>query len=182
MARPGVEILDPISHGRVVFHETAATTDGRLLRLESWVPASRGVPLHIHVAQEERFEIVSGTLEVRVGRRRVTCAAGDRIAVPPGTAHRFHNASSREARVVGELRPALSTERLFEQLAALDEAGRIITPLGLPGPLALAVLARQHGDAFFYLPWLPVGLQRAVLAPFSVIARRSGYRLPATPS
>ena len=42
---------------------------------------------HTHPHQQECFEVLSGTLGVRVGRRKYKLGAGEAVVVPPGAVH-----------------------------------------------------------------------------------------------
>ena len=52
---------------------------------------------HVHPAQVETFEIVSGTLGARVAGKEVTAHAGDVLVVEPGQAHKWWNAGERSS-------------------------------------------------------------------------------------
>ena len=71
MAYAGKEIRSPTT--RLVFKETAADTDGELLRFEQFVKGGTPpVPEHRHPGQEERFVVLSGRMGVRsAGKERV---------------------------------------------------------------------------------------------------------------
>jgi quercetin dioxygenase-like cupin family protein len=107
MARRGLTLTDPTTGQTITFKQTAADTAGELLELESTYQPSRGrPPLHFHPAQDERFEVLEGTLRVRLGSKRRSLTAGDVLDVPAGTRHALHG----DARVRWEIRPALETE------------------------------------------------------------------------
>jgi mannose-6-phosphate isomerase-like protein (cupin superfamily) len=79
---------------RIRWHLTAAHTDGRLLRAELWVPAGTPArPLHSHPREEERLELLGGTMELDVGERRrlLGCGHGP-VVIAPGTPHSWRNA------------------------------------------------------------------------------------------
>jgi len=104
----------PINGQRAIFRETAKDTGGELLRLDFFVaPGGFLGSEHLHPGQEERIEVVSGTLRCRVGGRERGLGAGESVTVPPGTAHTLWNEGREEARAVVEYRPALRMETLF---------------------------------------------------------------------
>ena len=134
MARPGLTITDPTTGQTITFVETAAQSDGQRLVLEStYLPKAGKPPLHKHPGQEERFEVLDGTLEVRVGRKRRSLTAGETIAIPAGTPH----AMGGDARVRWEIRPALATEEFLE--AVCDPHAP---------PTARLAAAWEHRDEF----------------------------------
>ena len=73
MAYTGQTLENPASGERITFRQTAANTGGELLAIDLELPANRRVPggQHIHPKQEERFEVVEGTMRFRMGRERV---------------------------------------------------------------------------------------------------------------
>ena len=182
MASRGQVIDNPISGERITFRETAADTDGELLAIDLELSPDGHVPgAHVHPLQEERFEVVSGTMRFRRGLRTVIARAGDLVVVPPRTAHRFENAGSDTAHVRVEVRPALRMEELFETTVALAREGRTDSR-GMPRPLDLALFMSEF-EAEVRAPFAPAGLVRAFIAPLRWLAKRRGldvrYRRPA---
>jgi mannose-6-phosphate isomerase-like protein (cupin superfamily) len=78
---------------------------------------------HLHPRQEERIEILSGTLRCRIGGRERSISAGEATAIPPGVAHTLWNESQEEAHALVQYRPALRLETLFETLFGLGRDG-----------------------------------------------------------
>lgn len=80
MAYRGQTLENPASGERIVFRQTSAVTGGELLAIDLELPAGRRVPggQHIHPKQEERFEVVEGTMRFRMGRKRVGARRGGR--------------------------------------------------------------------------------------------------------
>jgi mannose-6-phosphate isomerase-like protein (cupin superfamily) len=174
MIRSGDVLENPVTGEVLIFHKTAADTGGEAVQFETIVrPNGFVAAAHVHPAQTERFDIAAGTLDFRVARKIVRVAAGDQVIVPPGTAHQFWNAGEDEARFVCEIRPALKFESLIETMFALAAEGKT-GGRGLPGPLRLAVIAREHFDTV-QLPFPPVALQRAALTMGAPLGRALGY-------
>jgi len=126
-------------------------------------PGGNGGPLHIHREQEERFEVIDGELAYRLGRRRGTLGPGDTLVVPPRTPHAFRNDTDGDVRFLAEFRPALRVQAFFEELFALARTGQT-DARGLPSPRVAARLMREYPAEFFYGPYLPVSVQRAMAA------------------
>jgi quercetin dioxygenase-like cupin family protein len=174
MAYAGQIIENPVSGERITFRKTAAATNGELLEVDVELAPDGHVPgLHVHPAQEERFEVLSGKVRFRKGVRRIDAGPGDVVVVEPGKAHKFRNLDAEGAVMRVQVRPALEMERLFETSVALAEEGRV-TKKGLPRPLELALFVREFRDEVRG-PGSPGWLQRAVLAPLAWIARRRGH-------
>ena len=78
MFHAGDQIENPVTGERLVFHETAAETNGERVVFETIVqPGGFVAAAHVHPFQTERFEVLAGTLgdaarqgEGRAPRRR----------------------------------------------------------------------------------------------------------------
>ena len=172
MAFPGQVLDNPVSGERFIFSQTAADTGGELLAVEFVVAPDGHVPGgHVHPVQEERFEVVSGRMRFKKGRKTVLAGPGDTLVVPPGTYHRFANAGDGPAVIRVEVRPALKMEQLWETTVALAAEGRTFRS-GLPRPLDLALFMREF-EQEVQAPFAP-GLVRAATAPLAWLATRRG--------
>ena len=173
MAHKGQVLVNPVSGECFTFRATASDTDGELLAFDLELTPDGAVPgPHVHPHQEERFEIVAGKMSFLKGARSVTARAGDTVAVPPGTIHRFKNVGGTKAHVRVEVRPALNMEVLLETAVALARKGRT-NGRGMPHPLDLALFMRAF-EAEVKVPFIPVGVATAVMAPLAWVARRRG--------
>jgi quercetin dioxygenase-like cupin family protein len=173
MAYRGQVIQNPVSGERITFRQTAADTDGELLEVDVELTPDGHVPgTHVHPAQEERFEVLSGKVRFRKGLRKIEAEAGDVVVVEPGKAHKFQNVGDEGAAMRVQVRPALEMERLLETAVALAEEGRV-TKKGMPKPLDLSLFVREFKDEVRG-PGSPGFVQRASLAPLAFVARRRG--------
>jgi quercetin dioxygenase-like cupin family protein len=171
----GQSLTNPATGETLVFRTTAADTNGEAVVVEAFVePHGAVAAAHLHPAQEERFEVLSGELEFRVRKQTFVARAGDRVVVPAGTPHRFRNLGEETAHFVCEVRPALGFERLIETMFTLAADGKV-NKKGMPNPLRLAVIANHHfGDV--RLPFPPAWLQRLGLVLAAPLGRLLGYR------
>ncbi len=177
MIRTGDTIHNPITGERITFLATSHDTDGEAVVIETVVqPHGFVAAAHVHPTQSERFAVAAGTLGLKVGRERRTLGAGDVAVVEAGTPHRFWNAGEEEVRFVCEVRPALQFESLLETMFALAAEGKT-NRKGMPNPLCLAVIAKEHFDTV-RLPFPPAWLQKVGLALGAPLGRLAGY--PAT--
>jgi mannose-6-phosphate isomerase-like protein (cupin superfamily) len=175
MIRKGDTIQNPVTGERVTFLETAAETRGEAVVIDTSVaPGGFVAATHVHPLQSERFEIVAGRAEFRVGEERLTAEPGHVVLVEPGTPHRFRNAGREELRFVTEIRPALGFETFLETMYGLAADGKT-NRKGLPNPLRLAVIMREHFD-LVRLPFPPAFLQKAGLVLGAPLGRFLGYR------
>jgi quercetin dioxygenase-like cupin family protein len=179
MAKAGDVIENPITGERITFLKTTRETDGELLRFEYVVPPRFFIPEHFHPRQEERHEVLSGTLRGRVGGQERDYSEGERVVGPAGVPHAWKNPSSEEElRFVSELRPPLVFETILETTFGLARDGKS-TKQGIPkNPLQIAVLA-DESRGMFYASRVPIAVQEAVLELFAVLAsvgRLLGYK------
>ena len=174
MAYAGQSLDNPISGERIIFRQTSADTGGELLAIDLILAPDGHVPgAHVLPAQEERFEVISGTMKFRLGRKKVIAHAGDVVVVPAGSVHKFANAGEEPAHVRVEVRPALKMEQLFETSVALAHEGRT-NGKGMPKPLDLALFVREYEEEV-RAPFPPAPVVKAVMAPLVWLATHRGH-------
>jgi mannose-6-phosphate isomerase-like protein (cupin superfamily) len=171
-------IVNPVTGYTITFLEASEA----LFRFrEVALPSTYGPALHVHPLQEERFEVIRGSVEFVMGSQKIVCGPGESVSVPAGIAHTFKNAADKECEMFGEYRPGLPdhSRRFFEVYFGLARAG--LTDLkGLPSIWQIAVEMPTMSD-HVRLASPPWAVQRLVLALLRPIARLIGYR-PFEPS
>ncbi len=173
---PSRLIANPAVGMRGTILRTGSETNGELFEVEFLVePGDWTGPDHIHLRQEERFEIVSGTLRLRVAGREELLTPGSTRVLSPSTSHNLRNDGPDEARFLLQLRPALRMEAYLRDLWRAANAGSK-RRWGAPSILQLAVIQREYPDEFFYLSRPPVRAQKALLGALAVLGRARGYR------
>jgi quercetin dioxygenase-like cupin family protein len=173
MAQAGDIIEDPVRGERIVFQKTARDTQGEFLRFDFLMkPGVAAIPRHVHPRQEERVEVIAGTVRYRLGGSEHTLAAGQSAVLPAGIPHTLWNAGDDQVHAVFEVHPALKTELAFETLFGLARAGKT-NRSGMPNPLQGALLARDYET---FLAWPPVAVQKAAMGLMAPLARLLGYR------
>jgi mannose-6-phosphate isomerase-like protein (cupin superfamily) len=154
--------------------ESARHTDDGSLRFDYSAPRRANVSEHVHRFQEERTEVVSGTLGMRVGGQELSLTAGQKALGPPGVPHAWWNPSEEEeVRFVSEIRPGLEVETFFETLLGLAQDGKTIGPVPR-NPLQIAVLADEVASWLVLRP-----MEEVLFAPVAALAfvgRHFGYR------
>lgn len=174
MIHAGDMLENPITGERLLFRKTSSDTGGEAVVLETFVkPDGFVAAAHVHPYQEERFEILDGSVGFMLGGKEFVAGPGEKLTVPVGTPHRFWNAGEEEARFVCEVRPALQFEQLIETMFALASDGKT-NSRGLPNPLRLAVTANATFDTV-RLPFPPAWMQRMGLAMGAPVGRLLGY-------
>jgi quercetin dioxygenase-like cupin family protein len=179
MIRSGDRLENPVTGEVLIFHRTSEDTNGEYVLVETIVrPDGFVAAAHVHPYQTERFEVLEGSLGLRVDEQELVAGPGDVAVVSPRTPHRFWNAGEREARFLCEVRPALQFESLIETMFTLAAVGKT-NRKGMPNPLRLAVIAKAHFDTV-QLPFPPAALQRAALALAAPLGQALGYRATVT--
>ena len=158
--------------GRWEILETAEETGGERFKTRMDLEERSALPPHVHPNAEERYEVVSGELDVQVDGEWSTVAAGEQRTVPPGTEHAFRNRTAAE--VINVHSPAMRFEEFFRRFHRLKtERGVAMPPAGLESRILLAMLLVEYEEG-----------QIAVSPPhwaFKLLARVGnavGYRLP----
>ena len=86
MIRPGDRLENPVTGEVLIFHGTAEQTGGESVLVETIVrPDGFVAAAHVHPHQTERFEVLEGTLGLRVGARPA-CGPATSSTVEPGYA------------------------------------------------------------------------------------------------
>jgi len=169
-------LVDPRFGETYVFLKTAAETDGAFVRVEvTAVPGPSRRPVSAHPHQEERFEVVSGTLGIRLNGKDRVLDAGGRIVVPKGVKHLPYNAGEGEVRFVAEMHPAGRFEEFVRAMVQADGTGR----KGLAYLFTAAQVLSRFGDVEHPTP-LPRSVEGIVFRTLAAAGRALGYSLGAT--
>ena len=176
MAKAGDELLNSVTGLRTVFRKTAEETSGELLQVD-WIgePGWTTGPDHVHPRQEERFEVLSGRLGLRVGGVERVHSAGDVVVAPAGAPHAAWNAGDGEVHVLVDFRPALRTEIAFETLAGLARDGKTNGAGAPKNPLMLALVLREFEDEIYFVR-PPLAIQRVIFGVMAKVGWLLGYR------
>ena len=176
MVAAGEVLEHPITRERVVFRKTGRDTGGALAQADFYLPPGGFVAAeHIHPQQEERFEVLAGTLRGRAAGKEVAAGPGETVVIPAGTPHVWWNAGDDELHALVELRPALGAETFFASLFGLAQDGKVSPKTGLPNPLQLALIMRAHRD-LIVLARPPRPVQAVLFGALALIGRLLGYK------
>lgn len=130
-------------------------------------------PKHFHPDQDEQFEVLGGSIQVRLDGVEHTLAAGEEIEVPRRSVHQIWNPNREPARVLWRTAPAGRTEQWFRAIDRTRREGRVDRK-GMPGPLAFGVMLSEYRDVFRLAG--PDWLLRPALAALGALGRARGYR------
>ena len=113
--------------GKWVFTRTTTDTNGEYLEANVIAPVGDGgPPLHVHYHAEESYQVLAGTLEVRLGNEWKRVSSGQTLTVPRGTPHTLRNSVPVE--LINVHRPALDIEQMFRTLHCLVTEHRVEVP------------------------------------------------------
>lgn len=146
-----------------------------LLEVEGrWGAAGKPPPAHYHPEQDEHFEVLEGTLTVKLDGEERDLPQGDALEIPRRTPHQVWNRGDVDARAIWQTRSAGRTEDWFRSIDRLFREGKVAKN-GMPGPLAFGVLLSEYRDVF-RLASPPDLVARPLLAVLGLIGRARGYR------
>jgi len=190
MIKSGDELYNPVTRTRVVFLNAAADNGGRAIVVDWFVPPGEALPMapHYHAGPEgqvaETFDILSGTAEVRIGRRRRILTAPATFDIGFNQTHVHpRNAGESELHVRQRAEPAvpapqvlLRLQNFFETYMALSQQGKANRRGDIINPLQMALTFREFLLDPTYLPVIPRGAQAMLFGGLAGLARRRGYR------
>lgn len=175
MAVSGSEIFNPRTGQRTIFLQTAADTNGKLLRMETFHPPhGPAEPEHVHPFQASRCEVLSGTLHFSIAGSKRVVKSGEAVDIPANVPHYFWNEGNEETHAIQEFRPALKSEDFFDTYFALARVGKL-NEKGLPNLLQMAVLLQEY-DREMRVLHPPRFVQLLLSRSLGPVARLLGYR------
>lgn len=156
---------DPVHGARYRFEQR-----GDDLIVECWLAPGGVLPPHRHPAQEERWSVIDGEVELRLDarRRRIRAADGPQI-VKPEVVHGLRNRGDGDVHLSCYVTPALGLEAFLTESAGAARDGLFLkggiptSPRGLRW--AASFLARHSRDVVLSFP--PPLAQRAMVSLFA---------------
>jgi quercetin dioxygenase-like cupin family protein len=157
MVQPGDVIENPVTGERITFVRTSAQTGGGLAEMDLELrPGAFLAAEHIHLHQEERFEVLDGRIRLRFGGEESVRGRGEVAVVPAGSPHAWAPDGRGGARVRLTFTPGADIEEFFDEFFRCAREGRT-NAKGMPSPLVTARLGLTH---HMYLSGPAVPLQR----------------------
>ena len=168
----GDSVGDSSSPERFVFRETTRETEGERLTFDYFLRPGASVPTeHVHPIQEERFEVLEGTLTVTIAGKEVQLRPGEVGVVPAGIAHRAFNHADTEMHSLVDVRPSGNLDMFFVQL---ERSGVRMDPPALPAGLQFMRFMQEYEAS--YIAGLPISTQRVLAFLVAPTARVLGYQ------
>ena len=174
MLSKGEEIYDERFGERYTILRTSEETGGELVRVEDVAgPGESRRPASAHPNQEERFEVVSGTLGLMVDGEDHLLGSGEVLVVPPESRHLPRNAGEGEVCFVAEVRPAGRFEEFLEGITAANNSGLD----GIAYLLTVAQVLHRFPDIERPTS-MPRALEHALFAVLAATGRLLGLHIP----
>ncbi len=143
----------------------ASETNGEFVRVDHRIaPGGFVAREHVHPHQEERFQLLEGSLTVRVNGEERLVSAGETVVIPAGTPHQLFNRGDVEVRSISEVHPAGRLSLFFRQMAGVG---------GKPSFLQLMLFLQEY-EVYPATP--PPALLRPLSFLLAPTARLFGYR------
>ena len=134
-------------------------------------PTAPVPPLHVHPTQEERYEVLSGTMTVTENGTEHILRPGDSHTVPPGVPHTYRVGGSDDLRFRTHHRPGARFEAYMEEIWRMATVGGVREPDSLGGMLRFATVV----DGFTDVLIVASRAQRLAMKAFAVVGRGLGY-------
>lgn len=177
MPYSGQNLDNPGTGERIIFRRTGQDTGGLLVEFEHYMSARSApvFPEHVHLNQEERFEIIAGAARYRLDGIEHQARAGETVVVPMGVVHiNCWNAGPDELYMRHSLQPGRGADIFFETMFILSETGKT-NAKGEVNLLQLAVIGNAI-ESETYSAGVPIFLQRLGLPVLATLGRLMGYR------
>jgi hypothetical protein len=175
------EIVGPGRGERIVFLKTAEETGGAFLEFEHYIQPGKGYsPDHIHVDQDEKYEIVSGVATYTIEGVEKTVQAGETVIISKNTNHvnPWNKTGTDVLQIHRVTTPEGGAQLFFTTWYALDRAdGKNLEKPSLEmNPFQISVIA-QYLPAKTFISRFPLFLQKIGLPLLALIGRLFGYKV-----
>lgn len=151
--------------------------DGDDLLVSTWMDPGAELPAHLHPAQEERWSVLEGEVELMLdGHKRPFRPADGEVLITARTAHGLANKGREQARLHTRVTPAAGLQPFLEDASRAARDGlynRHGLPTSFRGAVFMAELLERHrDDVVMCSP--PRWLQRLTLGPVLRVSRARG--------
>ncbi|EJL46730.1 hypothetical protein BAG01nite_33150 [Brevibacillus agri] len=176
MANLSRVVSNPYTNETVTFLKTTEETNGEYLLFRTDLPPDNGIFLHYHTELTETFEGISGNLEVKIDGKKIILKPGEKLDIPRDHIHGFYNPSNEFVSFTAEIRPAGTFESFVRCGYGLDTDGRSFYMPFLKQylPKNILLLGTLFKMGQFYVPYLPLFLQKALFGLLAKLAHWTG--------
>lgn len=161
-------LMNPVTGERI---EVLESTPARFRARYALGPHSAIPGAHFHPGKQQRIEVQSGLMHVRVNGAIHAIGAGESFTIPTGASHYQWNETDVDTVAIEEISPAGRMHQFFAVLFQLARDGRTDSR-GLPPPLIAAVLFHEFRDSIRHASWT-MRMVMSALVPFGIAF---GYR------
>jgi quercetin dioxygenase-like cupin family protein len=153
--------------------ENSAMTGGERTRVRLvFKPGGSRVPPHRHLLQDEKYEMISGTMTYTLDGKKYRAEAGTKVTLPKAVLHEHYTEGLEDAVAIQTMTPGLDFDYLVENLFGLGSEGRGVNPIDA---LLQGLVWIRKAKGPFYLA-IPIWAQRVLAFIVSPIAYLFGYR------
>jgi mannose-6-phosphate isomerase-like protein (cupin superfamily) len=175
VSRRGEAYENPITGERAVVLTDPYEHPERVLVAHLLVaPGGRVALAHRHPEARERFHVLGGQVDFKIGEEERTLGPGDSAEVPVDTVHDWWQVGEEEASVVVEVDPGERFVEMVGTFFGLARDGKVDRK-GLPHLLQLAVSAGAYRETMVPAS-PPEAVQRVVFGVLGPIGRAMGRK------
>jgi len=160
----------------IEFLQTDEGTSGRISNFimtlaphSSWAKS----PRHFHPYQTETFKVISGELNLSVGKKHLLLKPeSEKVVVDRFVLHSFWNDANEEVKFIAEIYPPKNIEKGLRLTYKLSEEGKI-NKRNIPHNPFYTLILMDYFDSYFsFIPWK---LQKFLFRQGSKFAQMVGY-------
>lgn len=174
MPTKGQKLINKFTGDTIEFLETSADTRGERVTIKvTLLSKGQTIDDHIHIIQEESFEILSGSMTYFLDGVQNHVNAGEVIVLPKNKAHNHYNIGDEPAEYIQTITPGMDVDYFLVNLFGMinDEKmkdGKL--------PFLQAMVTGKYLESPSRLAAIPMGLQNVLINILGPIARFFGYR------
>ncbi|MET0559459.1 MAG: cupin domain-containing protein [Solirubrobacterales bacterium] len=173
MSRRGQVLDNPVTGERVVMLTDPEDHPEGVLVAHLFVePGGRVATPHLHPTLRERFHVLAGRIDFKIGDQKHELGPGDAAEVPAGVVHDWWQVGPDVAEVVAEVSPGARFVEMVGTIFGLARDGKCDRK-GIPRPLQLAVTASAYRDTMV-IASPPAAVQRVVFGILAPLGRALG--------
>ncbi len=158
----------------IEFLETGIDTGGERVTIRvTQKKSGQTIDNHLHVLQDETFNVISGRLTCYQDGREYHLSAGDKLTLSKNIPHNHYSTSDEPAVYIQTITPAMDTDYFFENYFGLLNDGKIRNG---KLPFFQAMVTLKYLESPSFLADIPRGLQKILATFLAPAGRLFGYR------
>ncbi|MDX1478879.1 MAG: cupin domain-containing protein [Saprospiraceae bacterium] len=174
MPSKGQVLIDKMTGDTIEFLETSASTNGKRVTMKVTLKSKgQTVDDHIHLLQDESFEMLSGRMTYSIDGEQHYLNAGEQIVLPKNTAHNHYNTDDEPAVYIQTITPGIDVDLFIENLFGMINDGKVKEG---KLPFLQAMVTAKYLESPSRLAAIPLGPQNVLINLLGPMARLFGYR------